>query len=719
MQKILLSHNKTDLLFAEHDGLLRSLGMFPKNIAKKIIKSLPEFPALTPFTETELHLTGENQELHHGNRIIAGSLGRRIVYTGMTESKDGKGFRVVTINYKDPVRNLTIESFYKFVPGTSVVKRWVKVINTGDKPAAIEQVSSAMVQGLGLGGTQSWHDKMVLHLCHSTWCCEGQWKSGKLHEFGLSRCRAKRAGDEYTAWQGVDCISVSQTGTWSTMRYLPMGVLHDTESDVSWSWQIENNGSWYWELGDVQGLLYLFLGGPNEQYNHWWKNLQPGQSFTTAPVAVGVTPGGFDNAIEQMTIYRRKECLMPHQDNKKLPVIFNDYMNCLNGDPTEERELPVIEAASKIGCEYFVIDAGWYAPRAEGWWTTVGAWQPSPDRFPNGLKSLLDKIRQKGMIPGLWLEIEVAGINSPLKDKPDAWFMMRHGQRVIDNGRYFLDYRNPEVIAYVNEVIDRVVNEYGAGYIKIDYNVTAKMGTELSADSFGDGLLQHNRAYLAWLDSVHQRHPDLVIENCSSGGCRSNYALLSKCQLLSSSDQMEYKLYPSVLSGGMAGCLPEQLAVWSYPMESGDEEETVFNMVNAMLSRIHQSGQVDKISDRRLALVKQGIDVYKTYRHQIPDMVPFWPDNMVSITDQDTWYSLGLKHQTKRMCLLSVWRIGTTSRTHKISLPFLKGKKVSVSQIYPLSDSLSHSSLSSPQTQTKCVIPESLCRGSRLSVRAR
>jgi len=32
-------------------------------------------------------------------------------------------------------------------------------------------------------------------------------------------------------------------------------------------------------------------------------------------------------------------------------------MNCLWGDPTEEKELPQIAAAAKAGCEYFVIDA--------------------------------------------------------------------------------------------------------------------------------------------------------------------------------------------------------------------------------------------------------------------------------------------------------------------------------------------------------------------------
>lgn len=50
-------------------------------------------------------------------------------------------------------------------------------------------------------------------------------------------------------------------------------------------------------------------------------------------------------------------------------------MNCLFGDPTTEKEFPLVDAAEKAGCEYFVIDAGWYADG--NWWDSVGEWQES------------------------------------------------------------------------------------------------------------------------------------------------------------------------------------------------------------------------------------------------------------------------------------------------------------------------------------------------------
>ena len=63
-------------------------------------------------------------------------------------------------------------------------------------------------------------------------------------------------------------------------------------------------------------------------------------------------------------------------------------MNCLSGDPTTEKELPLIEAAAKAGCRYYCIDCGWYDDGP--WWDGVGEWLPARGRFPQGLPALLD-----------------------------------------------------------------------------------------------------------------------------------------------------------------------------------------------------------------------------------------------------------------------------------------------------------------------------------------
>ena len=195
---------------------------------------------------------------------------------------------------------------------------------------------------------------------------------------------------------------------------------------------------------------------------------------------------------------------------------------------------------------------------------------------PSGLKEVINRIRSKGMVPGLWLEPEVVGIHSPLKDKPDAWFFMRHGRRVIDHSRFLLDMRNPEVRIHLDSVVERIVGEFGVGYLKMDYNVDGLEGTESHADSFGQGLLENNRSPDVVVRGLLNRYPDLTIENCGSGGGRMDYAMLSRLQLQSSSDQGDYRKFPAIVAGASAGVVPEQLVIWSYPM-AGCDPDTSFN----------------------------------------------------------------------------------------------------------------------------------------------
>ena len=259
------------------------------------------------------------------------------------------------------------------------------------------------------------------------------------------------------------------------------------------------------------------------------------------------------------------------------------------------------------------------------------------------------------------------------------------------------------MIDHVNEVIDRVVKEYGVGYIKMDYNIEPGIGTEIHAESVGQGLLEHEKAYLAWLDDVFKRYPDLVIENCSSGGLRIDYALLSRYSIQSTSDQEDYRNYATIAANLVAGVTPEQGAVWSYPMRQGDKEEVIFNMINAMLARIHQSGHLAELPTERRELVKEGIACYKSIRGDIKKAVPFLPLDVAD--NEDLWVCGGLQLENK--AYLAVWkremegknndrrkRAGTECTETTLSIPLgglpFAEKGIKVSCIYPKNEPVSY-----------------------------
>ena len=598
--------------------------------------------------EVAIQCSGENSP-DQGMKSGTGQPGVRLLFAGHKEEARPGGKRLVC-THTDEKLKLRVESVYEAFDAIPVVRRYCRVINEGSSPVGIEFLSSAMLHGLA--DPEKYDRELRIHVAFNSWMSEGQWHKLRPSEMGFVE-------NERTSWSQARAGSV---GSWSTERYLPMAMAENTKLGLIWFWQIEHNGSWYWEISNVSARsnnaddVYAYLGGPDDLHAAAWKNLKPGETYQTVPVALGCLRGGFSEAIEALTRYRRAACIQPRKDNAKCSVIFNDYMNCLWGDPTEAKELPLIASAAKVGCEYFVIDAGWYAEANEDWSQTIGAWEPPATRWPRGLKFVLDQVRQAGMVPGLWLEPEVAGAKSQLAKKPDNWFLMRHGKRVLKNSRYMLDFRNPEVRSYLDQVIARLVNEYGVGYIKMDYNVDTLQGTELNADSFGQGLLEHNRAHLAWLEGILSRYPDLTIENCGSGGGRMDYAMLSRLQLQSMTDQENYLKLPAILVGASAAVLPEQLAIWSYPLANANAHHASFNMVTAMMCRIHQSGRLDSLSAAVAAQVSEGIRIYKdTLRKHIPTAVPFYPLGMPDVTDSDAPIALGMRSPDQ--ILIGVWRI--------------------------------------------------------------
>jgi alpha-galactosidase len=355
-------------------------------------------------------------------------------------------------------------------------------------------------------------------------------------------------------------------------------------------------------------------------------------------------------------------------------------MNCLNADPTEAKQLPLVEQAARAGCEYFVIDAGWYADIGRSWWDTVGEWEVNPDRYPHGLETITQAIRAQGMIPGLWLEIEVMGIHCPLAGElPDEWFFLSKGRRVIDHGRYQLDFRNPEVRAHADRILDRFIIGHGFGYIKMDYNINAGPGTDCRADSPGEGLLGHNRAYLAWVEALQDRHPGLVVENCGSGGLRMDSAMQRVHSIQSVTDQSDVHFNALIAASAASAVPPEQAAIWSYPLPNAREEDVTFNMVNALLLRVHLSGDIMAQGSRSFRRIQEAISLYKQIRRDLPASLPRWPLGLPR--PGHGWIAYG--SETPRTLRLALWRLDDKSALCKLPLPQFKGQHLDIRCLYP------------------------------------
>lgn len=594
------------------------------------------------FTPAEVFITGENPNDHHGAKHTGNNL---LKYESHYENEN----KLVFVMNNGKIR---VTQHYDFCDDVKVVRSYAVIENISNEKIGLEYVSSFCLYGFEIE---------KLWLCHNAWCRELQWHVYLPQDLGYSHI------NDFSTKR----IAVSNTGTWSTKEHMPMGII-ENESECIF-WQIENNGSWNFEISDIQDQNYLKLSGPSEQENGWWKELNPGDTFETVKAAISFEKN-INGVFGEMTKYRRILACR-NENDMELPVIFNDYMMCLNANPTTERELAVIDAAAKVGAEIYCMDAGWYADGT--WWETVGEWKVCESRFRNGMGEVFDYIRQKGMKPGIWLEPEVMGINCPILDKfTDDCFFMRHGKKVIDHGRYHFDFRNKKVTDFLDSVVDGLVKDYGIEYFKFDYNIDGGLGTEIDSDSFGDGLMKHCDAYLDWVERLYSRHPGLIIENCASGGMRMDYKSLSHFSMQSLSDATDYK--PTTVISAMSGTavIPEQAQVWVLPMRMHTVDEISLNMVNAMFLRPVISGETHLLSDKQFAALKNGVDFYKSIRKEIPKLVPFYPLGAAHFGDE--WIVCGFSGE--KSDYICIKRLGGPE---SVEIPIDCNKYENIEVIYP------------------------------------
>ena len=312
------------------------------------------------FQLVQVNFSGYNRPYEkHGNKYIVTAPGFMLKFDSILEERneDGDLLRIVQ---KDDVTGARVESVMQFYDGLPVARMYNTVTNEGSENQTLEYISSFSYWGIekeqkeGIPEFISSDDKMSMIVVHNGWQKELTVKKYRFADLGMAQTQP------HNYQRTSKTIEITNTGNWSAKEYVPMGYIGNSVADASLFFEIDHSGSWHYEIGDQNCHFYLAVSGPTEIQSHWSKNLKPGDSFTTVPVAVGVGHDDFEEAIGTLTKYRRR-IRRPNKDNENLPVIFNDYMNCLFGDPTTEKEFPLVDAAEKAGCEYFVIDAGWDA----------------------------------------------------------------------------------------------------------------------------------------------------------------------------------------------------------------------------------------------------------------------------------------------------------------------------------------------------------------------
>jgi alpha-galactosidase len=199
---------------------------------------------------------------------------------------------------------------------------------------------------------------------------------------------------------------------------------------------------------------------------------------------------------------------------------------------TEQNQIMFLDryAEEGIKLDFWWMDAGWYV-QDHGWGQT-GTWEVDSRRFPRGLKPVADHAHAKGIKTILWFEPERVSPDTWLADKRPQWLLGPKGQQQL------LDLGNAEARRWLIDHVDKFLTQHGIDLYRQDFNMDP-LGYWRAADApdrQGITEIRHIEGLLAYWDELRRRHPEMLIDECASGGKRNDLEMMRRSVPLWRSD---------------------------------------------------------------------------------------------------------------------------------------------------------------------------------------
>lgn len=462
---------------------------------------------------------------------------------------------------------------------------WTEFQNGSDQEVVLEMLASFALEEVKAD---------AVYRMQSFWSAEGKLRRETICDLHLepswNRCatRVERFGN---------------LGSMPVRKYFPFLALEDSESGQVTAIQLYVGASWQMEISVKESELLTVTGGlPDRELGHWMHKVAPGESFST-PQAVIAQGENLYQACRKL-VEAQHPAISPVDDH--MGIVFNEFCTTW-GNPTLENLKQIADRLEGKGVQFLVIDCGWYG-HGDAWPQSVGDWDVNPERLPGGLKEAADYIRSKGMIPGLWFELESVGpTSSHYNDREHL--VKRDGLPLTVGGRRFWDMEDPWVVDYLTEKVIGQLKAGGFGYIKVDYNETMGMGVD-GGDSLGDGLQRKVEASRRFFQKIREEIPGIVIENCSSGGHRLTPAFMELVSQASFSDAHETTAIPLIAANLQRVIRPDQSQIWAVMRVTDDDARLQYSLIATMLGRMCLSGDIHNLSDHQWQVVQEAMAFY-------------------------------------------------------------------------------------------------------------
>ncbi len=502
----------------------------------------------------------------------------------------------LTVTLKDIEQAVFVDLRYAIDPETGILARSATVTNRTQLPLRIDVASAASL-------TLPADEHYTLNYL------TGRWAG----EFNLQQ-RPIVAGK--TVLESRRGSTGHQNNPWFAIGR-DQGA--DEEHGSVWFGALAWSGSWSIAVEQDQLHQVRVTAGFNP-FDFGYK-LAPGTALHTPVLYSGYSAEGLGGASRTLHRFERTRILPGAPHPRSRPVLYNSW-EATEFNVDEAGQEALAEKAASIGVERFVMDDGWFGQRKDDH-AGLGDWYVNPQKFPHGLKPLIDKVHGLGMDFGLWVEPEMVNPNSDLYRKHPDW-VLNFPDRPRTEGRnqLVLNLARSDARAYVFGFLDKLVTDNDIAFLKWDYNRNwSEPGwPAVAADEQQKVYVEYTRNLYGILQDLRAKHPHLEIESCASGGGRVDLGILALTEEVWTSDNTDPFDRLTIQDGFTHAYTPNVMMAWVTDSPNWVNNRTTsveYRFLSSMQGSLGVGANLNKWTPEDFATAKDMIAAYKGMRDTV------------------------------------------------------------------------------------------------------
>lgn len=484
------------------------------------------------------------------HRIVPGKL----PLTGLpaTYVEDDGEADTLEITLEDPLTSLAAVLSYTAFRDFPAVARSARFINRGAGPVTLARTLSAVVDLP--------HDRFDLIHLSGAWARERHAERRPLGS-GMTSLESRRGASSHQANPFFALVSKDAT---------------EHRGGV-YAFSLVYSGN-FLAFAEVDQFRTARAGIGLNPFDFSWL-LAQGEEFTTPEAVLVYSDRGLNGMSQAFHgLYRTRLARGTHRDAER-PILVNNW-EATYFSFTEEKITDLARSAAALGMELLVLDDGWFGRRNDDR-GSLGDWFVNREKLPGGLEALAQRVRQEGLLFGLWFEPEMVSEDSDLYRAHPDWCLHVAGRgRTESRNQLVLDFSRADVCDAVTAMVAGILSSAPISYVKWDFNrhLTEVGSALLPPERQRETAHRYVLGLYRVMDELTSRFPDVLFESCSGGGGRFDPGMLHYMPQVWTSDntdaverlKIQYGtslVYPVSSMGAHVSAVPNHQVHRMTPME--------------------------------------------------------------------------------------------------------------------------------------------------------